>query len=98
MPSVIVGSLLLQLQSATDRLADVTDRVRVHITELLPGWGGTWEWMRPAAIEVYGADHSPRELANATLSLRFAGFTDVRIHDHDANKKQLSCSCKWRSA
>ncbi len=96
-PRVIVGSLLLQLQTAAERLADVEQRVRDHIAELLPGWDGTWGWSAPAAIEVYGADHAPHDLANATLSLRFAGFADIRIHDHDQGKRLLSCACRWRT-
>ncbi len=95
-PRLIVDSLLLQLQTAADRTAGVEQRISGLIAENLPGWTGEWTWAPPGAIEVRDADgYSAAEIANATLALRFAGFVDIRIHDHNA-KHFLSCVCNWR--
>lgn len=97
-PSVIVGSLLLQLQDADDRLAEVEQRVANLIGELLPGWSGGWEWVRPAGIEVYSAEHSSeRQRTGAALTLRIVGFVDVKIHDHSKGQRLITCSCPWRT-
>lgn len=90
-----VGSIVRALQDAqADRL--LAERLCEELLlELLPGWlprfprARGWWWTHPAELDVWGAIDSPA----AADALARAGFTMIRLHDHERGQ---DCACPTR--
>lgn len=98
------GNLVQPLiDAAGDRARAEADVVEV-LHQLLPAWrerfppGLCWQYVPPRGLEVYdvfcchdtGAAVATKAAARHLIQ---RGFVAVRIHDHPADKRMLTCTC-----
>jgi hypothetical protein len=95
--TITVGWLALRLVSAEYNPRDAERQVEGLLTSLFTdGWNG-WSFLQnhhgAIAIDVYQALESPAAVA----ALHRAGFTDVRIHEHERSRF-VTCACRTHEA
>lgn len=94
---VAAGWLARALVTAEHNLRDVEHQVEGFLTSLFTdGWQG-WAFQQgqrsAVAIDVYEAIESPTAIA----ALHRAGFTEVRVHEHESSKF-IRCVCRTHEA
>lgn len=89
MPRSLAGALL----TAEDNLRDLERRLESFLTSIFKGGWRGWAFVRGApnalGIEIYEAIGHPVP----ARALHLAGFAEVRIHDHAADRQLLTCTC-----